>query len=246
MITSTQINSSINAKTQKEMPFGLGNTLFMIAGVIGIATKNGYDYGFPDWINQEYFVNPLPKLNGMSFKPFRMHPNYNGCDVGFISFKVPDNVVVQGYLGSYEYFRHCEILLRHYFEMKPLCMPLKDSILIHYRDYDKNPGFLALDHSYYKRALEHFPDREIIVVTDNIEAAKKVIQLECRYINQSPILDFYLLAHTDYLIMSNSTFSWWAAWMSEARTVAPREWFAGEWKNCPFNKDWHLKDWIIL
>jgi len=52
-----------------------GNQMWTIAGVIGIATKNGLPFGFPKWVNNDaaliggerdemgqYFVNPLPPI----------------------------------------------------------------------------------------------------------------------------------------------------------------------------------------
>lgn len=246
MITSFRINNSVNASTQKEMPFGLGNTLFMIAGVIGLATKHDYAYGFPKWVNQEHFVNPLPKTDGISFKVFRVPANYKGFDIGYQEFRVPDNCMIEGYLGSMKYFEHCTTLIRHYFRMKEMCKPLKDCILIHYRDYGKNISFVKLDHTYYEKALEQFPKKKIVVVTDNIVAAKKAIGIDCEYINNSPIMDFYLLSKADYLILSPSTFSMWTAWLSEAKVVAPKEYFAGDFADCPFNKDWHLPEWIVI
>ena len=245
MITTLQINSSVNAREQREMPFGLGNTLFMIAGVIGLATKRGFDYGFPAWINQEHFINPLPLITNQVFKPFRVPPTYKNFDVGYVKFNVPDNVAVYGYLGSERYFEHCPVLIRHYFTMKPVCSPIKDTILIHYRHYN-NPTLLEMDEQWYKRALERLPKKPVVVVTDNIPAAQSAIKLKCDYVNNSPISDFYLLTQADYLIISPSTFSWWGAWLSGAQTVAPRDWFTGEFKDCPFNRDWHSRGWIVI
>lgn len=244
MITSLQIKHSINAQTQKEMPFGLGNVLFMIAGVIGIATKNGYSFGFEEWNNQEFFINPLPSLDATKFTPFRIPNNYKNFDIGFVTFDIPDNSVIQGYLGSEKYFKHCEELIRYYFTMKDQINPYRDSILIHYRHYPQ-PEFYRLNNDYYSKALKHFPDRPIVVITNNIGAARKVIGIDCQYINNSPISDFYLLTKADYLIMANSTFSWWGAWLSKAKTVAPINWYANTFRDCP-TTDLYCKEWIVL
>ena len=100
MITTFQITHSINAQFQKEMPFGFGNTLFAIAGTIGIAEKQGYEFGFGSWCNQEYFVHPLPRSYGMKFKPFNIPATYKGYDIGFCGFHVPDDSAIRGYMGS--------------------------------------------------------------------------------------------------------------------------------------------------
>ena len=233
----------------KKLDCSLGNNLFTIAGVIGIAEKNGYEYGFNGWANQKYFVNQLPVLNKPISKPFQMPVNYKGFDLGFRGFDVPDNVQVNGYLGSYKYFEHCFDLIRHYFEMEELCSPLKDCILVHCRDYAKFPEFYKLGHEYYKEALERLPKKDIVVVTDNIEYARKVIDLDCGYTCNPPIIDFYLLAHADYLVMANSSFSWWGAFLSQAKTIAPKIWFdpQGGFADCPIKiEDVYCKEWEII
>lgn len=242
MITTTRLQYSCNANTQKEMPFGFGNILFMVAGIIGVATKNGYSFGFNKWPNQDFFINPLPKIE-KTLPVFNIPANFRGYDVGFQGFDIPDNKNIYGYFGSEKYFEHCKELVRHYFTMKDIANPYKDCVLMHYRNYNL-PEFAKLDQKYYSEALKHFPDKRVVVVTDNIEVAKRAIRLDCEYINNSPIVDFYLLAHADYLVMANSTFSWWGAWLSQAKTVAPKRWYDGNWKDCP-TKDLYCKDWIL-
>jgi hypothetical protein len=242
MITSTWIDHSIVASKQKEMPYGLGNTLFIIASTIGIAVKNGYQYGFNSWVNQEFFVNLLPGFSGKP-SPFRMPNLYKGYDTGFCGFDVPDNSNLQGYMASEKYFAHCKDLIRYYFTMKPLAKSFEDCVMIHFRDYGI-PEFVCLKKDYYERALSHFEGKTPIIITDNIEAAKKAIGIDCEYLNNSPIIDFYLLSHTSDLIMANSTFSWWASWLSGAKTVAPKQWYDASWQDCP-KEDLYCDNWIL-
>ncbi len=243
MITTSQIRISVNAVSQKEMPFGLGNTLFMIAGVIGIATKNGYSFGFEGWPSQEFFINPLPGLDNTKLTPYLISRDYKGFDICFQGFNVPDNCDIQGYLGSEKYFEHCKDLIRHYFTMKNLTEPYKDCVLLSYRDYYQH-DWAKLDQEYYLKALTHFPNKRVIVITNNPEAAYKAIQLDCAYIHSAPIIDFYLLTKADYIVMANSTFSWWGAWLSKAKVVAPLKWYAGDFSDCP-TKDIYCPNWIL-
>jgi hypothetical protein len=224
----------------------LGNVLYSIAGTIGIAIKNGYSYGFPSWPNQKYFINTLPGTHNKKFKPFQNPVSYKNYDIGFQGFNVPDGVNIDGYLGSYKYFEHCEDIIRYYFSMKALCAPFENCILVHYRAYN-NPSFAKLDHKYYSDAISRMPQLRVVVITDNIKEAKKVIGNGYEYISTNPIVDFYLLSHTKHLVMANSTFSWWAAWLSGAMTVAPSKWFAGDFSDCPVNmNDAYPDKWIII
>lgn len=243
MISATPHNYENKADQPVDCSFG--NVLFTLAGVIGTAIKNGYSFGFSKWVNQEFFSNPLPRADVSQLKPYALNQNYKGFDVGFHGFDIPDNRMISGYFGSWKYFEHCEDSIRMYFTMKQLCNPIKDTIMVHYRDYKGNPNMSALGRQYYEKAISMFPDRRVIVVTDNIEKAFKVLGDNYEYTSNTPILDFYLLTQADYLVMSNSTFSWWGAWLSRAKTVAPLDWYQGEFKDCP-TKDLYYKGWNLI
>jgi hypothetical protein len=243
MITTNQLGKDLKADQKGDC--SLGNTLFHIAGVIGIATKNGYSYSFPNWLQQEYFVNLLPKETRFIPKNYRIPANYAGFDFGFTGFNIPDNVNVIGELGSYKYFEHCDDLIRFYFTMKDICEPYKDCILIHYRDYTGWNGWTSLS-DYYVKAIKKLPQKKVIVVTDNIVRASQVLGMKYEYTSNSPIIDFYLLSHADYLVMGNSTFSWWGAYLSKAVTVASLNWFVDPKINEYLLRDTYLKNWILI
>jgi hypothetical protein len=214
---------------------GLGNMMFFIAGTIGIAVKNGYDYGFFPWKDQRWFENPLP-MNDIEYPQHMINWGFNGFDV-------PDNVSVYGYMQTDKYFEHCKDLIRHYFTLKPQGEIIKDTLLIHYRAYDA--AFMyKLKADYYQKAIGCFPKMNKVVITDNIERAREVLGNNFGYISSSPIRDFWLMANADNLIISNSTFAWWAAWLSQARIVAPCKWMAiGEEQS---SEDIYCKEWIKI
>jgi hypothetical protein len=201
-----------------------GNILFFIASTIGIAIKNGYDYGFPEWNNSKYFPNKLPKL---------VPGNYVPVDIpegDFYGFNISDNSSIWGYMQSEKYFIHCEDIIRHYFMMNKICEPFRDCVLIHCRNYASQylaMGFNSRPKEYYTEALKKLPDKRKIVITDNIEKAYKIIGSGFEYCSTTPIQDFYLLSNAEYLVIGDSTFGWWGAWLSKAITVAPKKWLPG-------------------
>jgi len=237
MITYRKYKFSERPRADQITDCSLGNILFFIAGTIGIAVKNGYDYGFTEWNNSEFFVNPLPPLENGEYKEFDL-------GWGFKGFDVPDGSSLSGWMQTEKYFIHCEALVRHYFTLKDLADPIKDTIIVHYRAFiDEGTLFVPLTREYYLGALRMLPDKRIVVVTDNVNKAKETLGLNVEYISNSPIKDFYLLANSDYLIMSNSSFSWWGSWLSKAITVAPSSWlqpFVNQ--DC---EDLYCKNWII-
>ena len=217
-----------------------GNILFFIASTIGIAVKNGYKYGFPQWNNSEYFVNPLPMVEPGT---------YNLIDIpegDFYGFNIPDNSSILGYMQSEKYFAHCRDLIRYYFTLKPICDTYDDCILIHCRNYAPQyleMGFPKMTYEYFMKALSYFPNKKVVVITDDIDEAKKIIREDFEYISNSPIEDFYKLCHTKYLIGSPSTFSWWGAWLSNSMSVFPADWFP----ELPVStRDVNCENWIQI
>jgi len=101
---------------------------------------------------------------------------------------------------------------------------------MHYRNYS-HPYFHNLTRDYYLKALRQFPDRKVVVITDDIQAAQKAIgEKSFEYVSNSPIVDFYLGVHADYLVIANSSFSCWWAYLSGVKTVAPYRWYTHELK----------------
>ncbi len=72
-----------------------GNQLYTIAGTIGIATKNGLQYGFPKWKNydnalfggeitdyNEWFINPLPTIpDGRQWQEYPYFWGYKDIEI---------------------------------------------------------------------------------------------------------------------------------------------------------------------
>ncbi len=63
-----------------------------------------------------------------------------------------------------------------------------------------------------------------MVITDDIDDAK-VFFKDTDIISNDIMVDFSLLYSSKYCIIPNSSFSWWAAWLSDEKiTIAPVRW----------------------
>ncbi len=199
-----------------------GNQLFQIASTIGLAKQGDLEYCFNGWEYQDYFVNPLP------------------CGLAKYTFS--------GYLQDYRHFDRCKDLIRYYFEMKPVTQALRDTIFIHYRDYEaegvsgRHP---VQTREYYREAVKHFPGKKFMVFSDNVHKAMQVIDVDCVYSTGSEMYDFYRMSHCDGGIISNSSFSWWAGWLCGGKVVAPSNWFAGRKKDRD-TTGLYLPEWIKI
>jgi hypothetical protein len=116
------------------------------------------------------------------------------------------------------------------------------SVSIHVRDYQRevtfpNDVFIQYGREYFEKAMGQFPADALFVVTsNNMDFAKKQIPTEGRNVvfieNEPYYIDFYLQSLCKHNIISNSTFSWWSAWLNQNENkivVRPAQWV----KNSP-------------
>lgn len=98
-----------------------------------------------------------------------------------------------------------------------------------YLNYGKRD--ISLPISYFKKALGQIQDLDkykVIFVSDDIEFVRASFpdNLGYSFVSNSEIIDFQLIYNSDIAIISNSTFSWWAAYLSarNQRVIAPQNW----------------------
>jgi hypothetical protein len=89
----------------------------------------------------------------------------------------------------------------------------------------------TLPDSYYSNALALIPDLDsylAVLVTDDIEkCSHRNTHLKHKLVlSDSEIMDFQILMNADKLIIANSSFSWWAAYLNtkHAEVFAPEHW----------------------
>lgn len=246
------------------------NQLYQIAGTIGIARRNGFDFAFPYWQNydalnfgetadidtQKYFVNPLPLYEGPDL------PEY-GIPFGYQDVRLIHSVSLLGHFQSEKYFVHALDEVKWYFRMKDES-EANDYCAIHWRagDYGAAPTKykpqgnachprMALD--YYEPAMAIFPSaQKFLVFSDDIDGAKDMFGDRVEYSEGRNYLeDWKLLKRCRHFIISNSSYSAMAAVLGDApdkQVVCPSPWFGGQYRGSLDEKDiasenWHLVNW---
>jgi hypothetical protein len=63
---------------------------------------------------------------------------------------------------------------------------------------------------------------------------------------ESDLEDLYLLSEAKNIIISNSTFGWWGAWLSDGEVVAPRKWFSELGLQIRTTKDLFPENWTLI
>lgn len=112
-------------------------------------------------------------------------------------------------------------------DIKPI-----DMVAIHVRrgDYVNNPFYVDLTKTgYYEQAMAEFPDASFLVFSDDIEWCKRqAIFKDCEFSGQDELTDLNLMAGCKGIIMANSSFSWWGAFLGDQnkKVIAPKLWYA--------------------
>lgn len=106
-------------------------------------------------------------------------------------------------------------------------------------DY-KKAGYYICDNQYYTNGLDYIFKHvksekrkvHIMVFTDDIMEARKIVnqsKYSVEYIkNASPIQQLLIMMDCDHFVISNSSFAWWGAYLSNKSNkivVAPKHWF---------------------
>jgi hypothetical protein len=228
----------------------LGNNLFQLAAALSIS-KN-VTICVP--IQEEY--SATLKFSNTFFKGFEI---LNYIPVGIPVYEEPfhhyneipytegNDLVIKGYFQSYKYIDRNKVLAQfsidedtHSFIRKyyPELFSKKfTSIHVRRGDYlkmlHKHP-FCGLP--YYLKAIEKIGKNEnFVVVSDDIGWCKKNLKLDNVIFveNTSPIIDLYIQSICVNNIISNSSFSWWGAFLNEhnnKKVIMPSLWFGYKFK----------------
>jgi hypothetical protein len=239
----------------------LGNQLFQIASTIGIAIKNNHEFCFPKWSYNASFTKSLPLLQNLEWIAFKEKQFYYDA-IQLDS----ENYDLEGWFQTEKYFDIDSV--KGYFQFEDgLISNLKSkykkafarkTILISIRrgDFVDHPDYFQLPIQYYIQALiSNFPDwrnSTLIILSDDIQYCKYHFSFldNALFVDQlSAIEQLALSSMCDDFIISNSTFSWWCAWLGEkvnSKVVRPLHYFTESKRKKDNDKDYFPERWQIF
>jgi hypothetical protein len=186
-------------------------------------------------------------------------------------FELGGNVYLRGYFQSEKYFMDCKQEIVDQFSFKvemtnhvQLSLEkIKESVTIslHVRlgDYlepSANSIMEPFDLVYYKRAIDYmqmqFNKPRFLVFSDQIDIAKTLLDIDAdllfvdEALSKNAYEDFYLMQQCQHHIITNSTFSWWAAYLNQQphkKVVAPQKWYKKHFGDAT---DLYPNNWVVL
>lgn len=166
-------------------------------------------------------------------------------------YRIQDNTILLGDKGakggiyqSEDYIIDRKEDIKKWFEIKSESKQTYDSLLsdmgitlddslcvINFRggEYKNIPNVL-LRREYWRDAINHMlninPNMRFLLITDDIQCANSFMPFPIQAIHVDVGFDYYVVNQAKWLIISNSTFGWWAAWLNEnvKKIIAPKYW----------------------
>lgn len=209
----------------------LANGLFQISATLGQAERTGQQASFPAWKYEQYF-EPIPHDN--------LLPNQYK-ETGYEYMELPDGSYdLVGYFQSPKYFGSVVPRFKEaYRKDQGNRLPSGEKIAVHIRrgDYVGHEAYYQLPVTYYIQALMTIPGwqtKPIIFFSDDMGYAKT--HFECLpnayFIRGTDIEHMAMMSCCDHHILSNSSYSWWGAYLSQQKNVIyPSEYFRGSYGN---------------
>jgi len=250
---------------------GLGNYMFQISAAYSISKGDDKelicdysDHMVPHKPFSEYTNNIFRKINfsngigqhtpiGESGFNYREIPHIDG------------NVRLNGYYQSEKYFKHIREEILQLFDLPS---EVKEDIQERYKGVLKQDtcslhvrrgDYLGLTNfhpqqslDYYKQAIETVgPDKTFVIFSDDIEWCKQnlgFISSKFFISGNKDYEDMYLMSLCRNNIITNSTFSWWGAWLNKNEdkiVISPKIWF-GKNNSHLDTSDLYCDKWIKL
>lgn len=196
---------------------------------------NKIQYKYKENFTMDYDTNLIPNSQD--------HTNYDGfyqCIQYYISFqeKLKKDLIfkkdiqntVENYLNNIKKQHNIETIVTVHVRRGDLAS-------------DNGKYQVLLSNEYYKNLIDTLKDNKtkFLLLSDNIEWCKEnikdddIIYCDINKSNsniQPHILDFCTLSNGDKIIMSSSSFSWWAAFLSNSKEIyCPNRWFGSQYTN---------------
>lgn len=214
----------------------------------GNGPEGGPPQKLPDGIQHYYLEKKM------------IHP-INGADIRTYDsdlVNVLDNTKIDGLLQGEQYIAHRKNEIRNWLRIKNKheCYNYSDdnTCVINFRggEYVNVKDFF-LDENYWRNAVDCMLEINkyfrFIVITDDVPAAKKFFP-NYGVFHFSIAKDYSIIKNAKYLILSNSSFAWFPAWLNENLKfcIAPKYWGRynisdGYWSlGCNITSEWHYLD----
>ncbi len=223
----------------------LGNQMYQTAATIQVAEQLNIEFVLPTTSHAGHYGNIKPDMSGFDydfkFQNVSLPNKFQQPSFGYTPITVQDNMELHGFFQSHQYFddiRHK--LINKYFKFN-------DNVLKNSLKYDldcnnnslgvsvRRGDYLMLQHNhcvlsyqFYQIAFDCFPSVDkIYIFSDDYSWCKSTFGTDAIYVEEEKFTQLYMMTQMKNLIMSNSTFAWWGAYLNDkkGKIIIPDPWF---------------------
>lgn len=242
----------------------LGNQMFEYAALLGISRRLGYDVAIP--APGRHALTSCFDITARFLRPAdqrQLRHVFQEPRLGYSErfWAIEDFTDLRGFFQSQRYFPPRDVITRE-FTFQPelteaaegMLQPWRDQgravvgMTVRRRDYQDYPElFVQLwDTDFYERALREFEDLDPVVVVSSDDpdwCRERFAGAGFAFADSiSDNAQLALLTRCDHLIVANSSFAWWAAWLNDlpGRRITPSRWYgeALEAQRDPLPEGW--------
>ncbi len=256
----------------------IGNNLFQIAAGASYAKRHNLEfcavchdgYYLPEPDNcyikdyvKQFKTNILRKIRIKEGRPQEECYYYYEKDGNYHPIPFHENILLYGVFHSYKYFD--AELVRELYAISPQereyinskyghILKSGEVTSIHVRrgDYYRQPHkYPVSTMSYFNKAIDYIgKDKKYLILSDDIDWCKQHFIGDNFYFSdyEKPVIDLYIQTLCTNNIISNSTFSWWGAWLNANPgkiVICPDPWFGRAFKSNN-TKDLIPDNWIQI
>lgn len=193
------------------------------------------DFGVPS--KREDYKREYWEKEDRLFLPNSKHDLNHGAYVtgtDEVLQNIEDNVLIGGNMQAEDYFLDCKEQIRQWLKVKPEydCYDYsrEDLCILHLRctDYMDSPE-LFLQKKYWLNGMRNMrkmnPNMQFMIITNDVKEAEKFLPGIKAY-NFDLAKDYAILKNAKYLLMANSSFTYFPALTSEVGqyVIAPKYW----------------------
>jgi hypothetical protein len=200
------------------------------------------------------FGKPIENIIHQYHEPWKNIIHVDSVNINMLDpniYNIQDNTILLGKDGaaggifqSEEYILDRKKDVLEWFKLKQEYIELYNSKLselgivldenlcvINFRggEYRSIPNVL-LRKEYWKDSFNHMlsinPNMKFLAITDDVECARHFMPFEIPTLHIDIGFDFYVVNQAKWVILSNSTFGWWAGWLNQKtnKIIAPKYW----------------------
>ncbi len=251
----------------------IGNNLFQVAAAASLAGRNNCGfrvitgrYKTPDSAQlvrylQQFRTNILRKVEITEEMPEK-YSLYQEREFSYQPVEYKAGILLDGFFQSEKYFDRNIVLdlfevdmdTKNYIQQKYGDLFREEITALHVRrgDYLKSSdNYAVCSYPYFRNAIRHIgQNKRYLVFSDDIAWCKKKF-IGDNFIfseGETAIVDLYMQSFCTNNIISNSSFSWWGAWLNKNPgkiVIAPEPWFGVAYRD-KNTKDLIPESWIRM